>query len=72
MGEGVLECVAGGSEGCLRNEAKAGCVTGCHGVPGKLKGANGSGRRLGKAVHVIDKQNVSAERCRSVRVPFQS
>lgn len=37
MGEGVLECVAGGSEGCRRHEAEAGCVTGCHGVPGKLK-----------------------------------
>lgn len=28
MGEGVLECVAGGSEGYRRNEAEAGCVTG--------------------------------------------
>lgn len=37
MGEGVLECVAGGSEGCRRNEAEVGCVTGCHGVLGKLK-----------------------------------
>lgn len=37
MGEGVLECVAGGSEGCRRHEAEAGCVTGCRGVPGKLK-----------------------------------
>lgn len=53
------------------------CVTGCRGVPGRLKGycglpgPNGSGRGLGKAVHVTDRQSVFGERCRSALVPSQ-